>query len=484
MSTNKYRNFEDESFSEAAVPLDVPKLRKDNRRLGSLSVAELNECQLFWLRRSQIQDFSSEISSLTHGNEVNRRSCLKSLNPFLDCHNVIRVGGRLSYAPIPESQRCPIVLSSRNPIVKMLFQYEHIRLLYIGPQGLLAHIHRKYWPIRGRSLARQTVHKCMICFRFKPRMLQPVMAPLPSVRDTRCRAFERAGVDLYGPINIRSGLRKVTPLKHYIAVFVCMVTRAVIWSLFEICLRMRSFLCYSGAKKILSSWASDLSKESKLNDQLSELGIEWQFILPSAPHSGGLWESAVKSAKQHLVKSSNGSLLTYEETSTLLCRNEAVLNSRPLTATSSDPSDFNVLTPGHFLIGCPLTSPPEPNVLNLPENRLRKFQLIQARLQHFWKRWSAEYLPQLQRRDRWISKKSKDISVGDLAILKPDNIPSLQWQMVRVIKVCPGADGVVRVVTVRNATGTEYVRPVRKLARLPNQEEDLPNQKDGEDAEY
>jgi len=32
----------------------IPKLRKDNRRLGSLSVIELNECQLFWLRRSHI----------------------------------------------------------------------------------------------------------------------------------------------------------------------------------------------------------------------------------------------------------------------------------------------------------------------------------------------------------------------------------------------------------------------------------------------
>jgi len=150
---------------------------------------------------------------------------------------------------------------------------------------------------------------------------------------------------------------------------------------------------FIGAKKLLLSWASNLSKDSKFNDHLSELSIEWQFIPPSTPNFGGLEKSAVKSVKQHLVKSSNGALLTYEETSTLLCRIEAVLNSRPLTATSSDSSDFNVLTPGHFLIGCPLTS--EPNVLNLPKNRLRKFQLIQARVQHFWKRWSSEYLPQL-----------------------------------------------------------------------------------------
>jgi hypothetical protein len=47
--------------------------------------------------------------------------------------------------------------------------------------------------------------------------------------------------------------------------------------------------------------------------------------------------------------------------------------------------------------------------------------------------------------------------------------------MVRVIKVCLGADGVVRVATVRNAAGVEYVRPVRKLARLPTPKEDSDN---------
>lgn len=35
--------------------------------------------------------------------------------------------------------------------------------------------------------------------------------------------------------------------------------------------------------------------------------------------------------------------------------------------------------------------------------------------------------------------------------------------MVRVIKVCPSVDGVVRVVTIRNVAGAEYVRPVENL---------------------
>lgn len=173
-------------------------------RTDSLIIVELDENKIFWLRQAQIQDFKSEMNSLQQEKEVGRRSYLKSLNPHFDGCKLIRVGGRLPYAPIPEHQKCLIVLSSRNPIVKMLFQYKHIRLLHIGPQGILTHIHRIYWPIKGRNLACQTVHKCVTCFLSKPLMLQPVMAPLPPVRVTQCQVFEKAGVDLCGPINIRS----------------------------------------------------------------------------------------------------------------------------------------------------------------------------------------------------------------------------------------------------------------------------------------
>ena len=84
------------------------------------------------------------------------------------------------------------------------------------------------------------------------------------------------------------------------------------------------------------------------------------FIPPSAPHFGGLWEIGVKSVKHHLRRAIGEHTLTYEEMSTLLCQIEACLNSRPLYQISNDPNDLNPLTPGHFLIGEPLTAIPEP----------------------------------------------------------------------------------------------------------------------------
>jgi len=108
---------------------------------------------------------------------------------------------------------------------------------------------------------------------------------------------------------------------------------------------------FVGADRILQTHIQECQKSTKVHNFLSSRRINWHFIPPSAPHFGGIWEAAVKSAKKHLLPVSKGFIMTFDETTTLLCHIEAVLNSRPLTPLSRDPSDFNALTAGHFLMG-------------------------------------------------------------------------------------------------------------------------------------
>lgn len=60
----------------------------------------------------------------------------------------------------------------------------------------------------------------------------------------------------------------------------------------------------------------EIAKSHAASSFLTEKSIQWHFIPPAAPHFGGLWEAAVKSAKQHLRKLSMNATLTYEEAST------------------------------------------------------------------------------------------------------------------------------------------------------------------------
>ncbi|GFS97985.1 integrase catalytic domain-containing protein [Trichonephila clavipes] len=85
---------------------------------------------------------------------------------------------------------------------------------------------------------------------------------------------------------------------------------------------------------------------------------------PGASYMGGLWEAGIKSTKYHLKRVVGETKSTYEEFETFLTQIEACLNSRPLKPISNHPNDLSALTPGHFIIGRPLTSIPEPNYID------------------------------------------------------------------------------------------------------------------------
>ncbi|KAL7726346.1 hypothetical protein ACLKA6_001563 [Drosophila palustris] len=83
----------------------------------------------------------------------------------------------------------------------------------------------------------------------------------------------------------------------------------------------------------------------------------------------------------------------------------------------------------------------------------------------FWRRWSLEYLTLLQERSKWTSTCS-NIQQGTLVLIGEDNTPPGQWALGRVHEVHTGADGAVRVVTIKTKTGF-FKRNVHKICPLP-----------------
>lgn len=130
--------------------------------------------------------------------------------------------------------------------------------------------------------------------------------------------------------------------------------------------------------------------------------IKWIFNPPRAPHRGGLWESSVKSMKHHLLRVTNGQVLTFEELASIIYRIKAILNSRSLVSSKNADGSPPYLSPGHFLIGAPLVAEPKPAVT---DSRLFKFYENQRRLiDSFWKGWYKDYLAQLQTRSKWMKE--------------------------------------------------------------------------------
>jgi aminopeptidase len=178
----------------------------------------------------------------------------------------------------------------------------------------------------------------------------------------------------------------------------------------------------------------------------------------------------VKSAKHRLLRGASNANLTQDELSTHLVDVEALLNSRPLLVDSSDPSDGEVLTPGHLLIGQPLLALPsgsDPDGSSSKQGRgyLRLWQQLSALKRHFWRKWSKDYLLSLQQRTQW-AKGEDNLEEGAVVLVHDDNTPPQQWITGRVTRTIRGEDGKVRVAEIKTPAGA-IKRPIHKLARLP-----------------
>jgi hypothetical protein len=137
---------------------------------------------------------------------------------------------------------------------------------------------------------------------------------------------------------------------------------------------------------------------------------------------------------------------------TILTQIEACLNSRPLTPLITEDDGIEAVTPGHFLIGRPMESLPDPSFSFRSLNLLHRWHLCQALIRHFWQRWSKEYIVHLQKFAKW-HRPQKNLTVGDVVVLREDNMAPTKWPIARVTKVHPGRDGVVRVVTIELLPG-------------------------------
>ncbi|EEZ99694.1 hypothetical protein TcasGA2_TC002454 [Tribolium castaneum] len=209
----------------------------------------------------------------------------------------------------------------------------------------------------------------------------------------------------------------------------------------------------------------DVIQTSLANDSIS-----WIFIPANSPNWGGLWEAGVKSVKFHLKRVLGNANLVFEDLCSVLCQIESILNSRPLSPLSNDPNDMTPLTPGHFLIGRPLTTIPSDNHLDTPMKRLNRFEYQEKICQDFWQRWHQEYLSYLQQRKKW-TQSTRQIRPGDLVVIRDQNLPPMRWKMGRVEEVYPSpSDGVVRVASVRCA-GKIVKRACNRLCVLPLDDE-------------
>lgn len=469
----------------------VDNLRRPlEKRFGHVSMEEMRNAELYLVREIQKIEFFEEYNALLKGKPISNKSRLRSLNPFLDAQKVIRVGGRLIHADLNLSQKHQIILPAKGKLCDLIVDYYHKKYLHVGAQALLSCLRQKFWLLQGRNVVRKRTHECVICYKNKPVVMQQIMGSLPSERVNFSEPFNHVGTDFCGPFFIRyKGQRKGILNKVYLAIFICFTTKAMHLELVSelttdafiatlkrfIARRGKCAVIFSDNAKNFVGANAELQRlhnllrhpEEKMANYLSEEGIRWKFIPPRSPNFGGLWESGIKSVKYHLKRTVGNARLTFEELLTVVAQIEAILNTRPITPISSDVNDLEALTPGHFLIGRPMTAIVEPELLEINENRLSRWHRVTRYVQLIWKRWHRDYLNTLQQRSKWQFEKN-DVKIGTLVLIKEDDLPTNKYLLGRITRVFPGVDGKIRVAEIKTARGT-LKRGISKIAVLPQE---------------
>ena len=445
----------------------------------------------FW----QIKLFKSEINALQCGKCVRKTSPIYKLCPFIDNDGLLRVGGRIHYSNLNYNAKHPILIPSNTHLAELLLNDAHIAMGHLGRQTILCHLRRKYWLIKGNSMARKLVHNCITCRRLNGRPLNPKMSDLPVERVLPDdAAFSKVGIDFFGPFETTI-CRKTN--KRYGVIFSCLNSRAIhietAYSLStDSCINaIRRFiarrgnvtviLCDNGTnlkssekemKKSIEEWNSE-----KIEKWLKQKQITWKFIPPTGSHFGGCYEREIRSIRKvmNALLREQPLKLSDEELNTIFCEVESILNNRPITHVSSDPNDLSALTPNNILLlNAGVTLPP--GVFKKDSCYVhRRWRQVQYLVNLFWSRWKREYMVNLCERQKWVNPK-KQIDVNDMVLVTDLNLPRNQWPLGRVVKTNADKRGVVRSAQVKvskckNGPVSQFSctileRPVSKLIVL------------------
>jgi hypothetical protein len=218
-----------------------------------------------------------------------------------------------------------------------------------------------------------------------------------------------------------------------------------------------------GGKAVLEQSLRQLDSDKISHFCLTE-GIEWIFNPPMASHMGGTWERMIRTVRKVMAGVLDiGCRLSDEILETLLCEIEAIVNSRPITKASDDVKDAAPLTPNHLLLlrGDPVMPV---GIFHDADLYKRRWRVVQYLADQFWHRWLREYIPELQRRNKWLNPQP-NLSVGDLVLISDENTPRGVWPMGLITHVKESDDGLVRSVVVKTKSSS-FTRPIAKCVLL------------------
>ena len=444
---------------------------------------ELINAKSVAIRIMQRESFPRQLALLRGGKPI--KGPLKKLNLYIDNIGIIRCRHRLEN--LPGNELHPMLAHGQHPFTIGYIRCKHIHTNCSSRQHTLQDIRKDIEGPKLTTAIKKVIWDCDLCriLRARP-YAYPQQPPLPRERLICQRPFAVCGIDYSGPHYVKQGR---SSLKVWIALFTCMVSRAVHLEIVPD-LSSKTFLqvlqtmswkktppkvlltdnatCFVGANRLLK----EISQQNETVTGLAMKGIEWNFTPARAPWFGAVYERLIGVLKKELTKLVGQTALTYHELSFTLAQVEGVINNRPLVQVG----DTTVITPNNILTGRNDNYDDMLEVLDCKEILLsaskvkndlpRLYQDTERRLAKFWQLFQQQYLENIKFSPDTTKNKGGGLTpqIGDLVIIHSHD-PRLKWRKAIVLEKIPSEDGLVRKCKLRTSTG-EMVRATKHIYPL------------------
>lgn len=477
----------------------IQRLAKRIRTAEPLSVEERKQAAQTLVKLAQQDAFQEELNTLSQ--KLGRLPCnhqLFQLDPFLQ-DGIMRVGGRLRKASVPLELRHPVILPKDGAVTNLIIAHHHTKIQHQGRgQTLNALRANGYWITGGSKAVAQYIRQCVQCRRARAPPEEQRMADLPSDRVDPTPPFTYCGMDCFGPFHTKQGRKDQ---KRYGLLFTCFCSRAVHIEMLEdlttdaFINALRCFIAlrgavrhirsdqgtnFMGARNEMAKALKELDKE-RVTAYLAENQCDFQMNTPHSSHAGGAWERQIRTVRSVLSTVLACSVGRLDDASlrTFLYEAMCIVNNRPLTVDNiNDPKSLEPLTPNHLItMKSSVPLPPPGKFVKEDLYAKKRWRRVQYLTEQFWHRWRKEYLANIALRQRWHTPR-RNVEVGDIVILKEEDVPRNEWKLARVVEAHEDDDGLVRKVTIQTGDrklgkgGERLVqpsiiqRPIQKLVVL------------------
>lgn len=105
----------------------------------------------------------------------------KTLSPFKDDRDILRVGGRVDPTLVSYDDKRPALLPHDHHLSTLIIRNAH-ESCHSSVAATVAKIRRKYWIIKAHRIAKVIKHRCTTCRKLEAKVETQLMAALPPSR--------------------------------------------------------------------------------------------------------------------------------------------------------------------------------------------------------------------------------------------------------------------------------------------------------------